>query len=458
VIVLSLTVISSIPLGLEATRVRAASAGSQTYYGHVPSLILVRDNPWAAQPTGLDPRSVQLSARLVLTASGDETRASAFLLPEGRLLGEFALNSMERVELSLPNGSFFKVVSNRPLSVVLTGGVEVGESSGVSTFQTSVEGGYVGKEFVFLALESKYPSRGRANLLPQKVYALEESDVTIWDKNGTRRAEFRLLANGLKELSLTPDRVYRLEATGNVMVQTFAIGEFGSKSCFYPAVEGGFLGRLFYGSGYVPEAAGVPPKRGFVASSPGRPTLRMANLEFQRPYEEFPMNDSWAFLPSRELSLSHLLLEAETPILLYFKSDENSTDGGGVAVGGLKAGQVAYVYVPPGESYLFAAEETVVTLDDVEFRVPADGILTIPEGVHKLSASGNVLLEVVNEAWNGLSTFGVTLPSIESLSIQNEGLRLRKVGEEGLPWTYIVAGVAAVALVVVVSLMARRRR
>jgi len=68
-----------------------------------------------------------------------------------------------------------------------------------------------------------------------------------------------------------------------------------------------------------------------------------------------------------------------------------------------------------------------------------------------------VLFEVVNIWWNGLSTFGVTLPSVESLDVSNEGLKLRKVGEESLPWTYIAAGVAA-AVVAVVLLMARRRR
>lgn len=450
VMVLSLVVVSSASLSLQGALVRASDAGSQTYYGYVPSVILVRG------ATGLDPRSVQLSARVVLIGNHDGTSASAFLLPERKLLGEFTLNRMERVELSLPNGSVFKVVADKPLTVMLAGGVEVTESSGVSTFQTSVGGGYVGREFIFLALESRYPSRGSVGGLPQRVYAFEECDVTVWDENETNVAEFRLPANGFKELSLTPDIVYRLEASGNVMVQTFALGEFRAKTCFYPAVEGGFLGKLFYGSGPMPEAT-VPPKRGFVASGAGQPALKVADLEFQKAYGEFEFNDSWAFLPASGLKVRHLVVEAETPILLYFKSDENSTDGGGVAMGGLRAGQTSYLYAPRGESYLFAAEETVVTLDDVDLRVPADSVVPIPEGVHKLAATKNVLFEVVNIWWNGLSTFGVTLPSVESLDVSNEGLKLRKVGEESLPWTYIAAGVAA-AVVAVVLLMARRRR
>ena len=63
--------------------------------------------------------------------------------------------------VKIPNGTLFKVVSNKILSVLLVGGNVAGrelepnlpEAPVAQTFYTSTEGSFVGREFVFIACQ-----------------------------------------------------------------------------------------------------------------------------------------------------------------------------------------------------------------------------------------------------------------------------------------------------------------
>jgi len=67
------------------------------------------------------------------------------------------VNRLEKVFVSLPNGTFFEIVSSKPLSVMLLGGRLLEEGQlWTSIFYTSLDGGYVGKEFVFMQVGRLY--------------------------------------------------------------------------------------------------------------------------------------------------------------------------------------------------------------------------------------------------------------------------------------------------------------
>jgi len=443
------------------------------YYGYVPRDIwgveadVVAAHDIVSYKISLG--SIRTYALLSIIGNADGTRAAVYTLPSRSLVKEVTLDEMEETIVSLPNGSFFKVVTDKPATVVLMGGeaMERGEAY-TTSWVPSVGGGYVGKKFIFKALQgSTQPSTG----LPYRVFALEAADVVVTDINGSQVFQFHLDANEVTELSFAPLRLFKLSATGNVMLQAFYIGwGFDPQgTSFYPAIEGGFIGKRFYGCGFKPELIDSPfihPE--YVVTGASESKLTLYDLEFKREHGTGQVGAGSRF--ATEIPVTYLMLESEQPAMLMLRSM-------GVAFAGLRAGQTAYLHVPTaenftGEAYLFAYKETTVTIDDVASKLQADGIIPLTAGLHKVSTTENVVIQVLNwAAPSGLhysyigkppgvmriADFGQYLPSAQAMSIANENLRMEPVVVVGLPLTYVAAGAAGVIVIVVVSALALSR-
>lgn len=435
----------------------SASSDEQVYYGHVPSRI------WRlaslAGRTWINPTTIMDRADLVLIAASESTTATVYRLPENERIGSFNLNKFQRADLSLPNGSVFKVVANMPLTVYLHGGSWVDgrdQPIGTSTFYTSTNGGYIGKEFIFLALQPTGPgeSVGRGGDLVHRIYALEDSHVTICDENSTVVEEVAIKANRAEARLLTNFNVYRLVSTGNIMLETFIIDVARARTVFYPAVEGGFVGRLFYGSGvgeYMTH--GSATERAFVVTSVDDAKVRVIDLDSQREFETHTVSAGGNL--SVFFRLPHMAVQSDKPIVLMFQS---STGDSGLAFGGLRAGQEAYYQVPEGESCIFTYKETTVTIDAMNFRVPADSIIPLNKGMHRISANENIIIQIVNIGGEqGFGTFGASVPSAQSLSITYADLRLKPIGEE-TTWIYYAAAVIPVVAIILVWRTRKRRK
>lgn len=446
---------------------QAQPAEEYVYYGYVPWNMY--ENATQMTWPGLSAwKYVLVANRALLIAVGnqDGTKVEVFTLPDGRLTDTLRVDRGQRAIAYLPTGAFFKAVSNKPVSLMFTGGVGLERGvEYVSTFYTSADGGYVGKEFNFISVTST--AEFWATGPPFQVYALEDSDIKVTDENGTVVAEFSLKANQVKGLFLESFVVHRLESTGHVMVQSFMI----KKSCFYPAVQGGFVGRLFYGTAadselwtgvddhpmegrHHPWASWAGDPRYFVLTSAEDANAVIYDVENKKKYQEFTLGAG--LNRSVQAKVPYMVVQTDKPILLEFKSAELE---GGLAVVGLKAGQTAYIYVPPGETYAFAYKQTTLGIDELRVSLPPDRIFKIPPGIHKVTTSENIIIEVLNVDSNqGLSYFGVSLPSAQSLDITYEGLRLKPVVPEETPVLMYAGAVAAVLIIVVAVALARRRR
>jgi len=453
----------------------AASAEDEhVYYGYVPREIWAVEGETRGGEDWLsyriDPESVRTYASVSIIGNQDGTRATVYTLLDRNLVREVTVDKMEEAVVSLPNGSFFKVVTDKPATVILMGGagMERGEAY-TTSWCPSVGGGYVGKEFIFKALQATAQAETG---LPYRVFALEAADVTVTDANGSTVSEFHLDPNEVKGLSFTPLGVYRLSATGNVMLQAFYIG-WGltpQGASFYPAVEGGFIGRKFYGCGFKPELVGspfIPPE--YIVTGVSESKLTVYDLEFKREQASARTEAGGRF--ATDIPVIYLVLESDQPVMFMLRSM-------GMAFGGLKAGQNAYVYVPTagnftGEAYLFAYKETAVTVDDTPSRLRADETLSLTPGLHKISTTENVVIEVLNWAaptgyhysYIGqppmsmrIAAFGQYLPSVQAMSITNEGVRVEPVVGGGLPLTYIAAVVGVAAVIVLLVFVLRRGR
>jgi len=200
-----------------------AQPESFTYYGFIPSDIRER-------PEGF----------LWVTGNYDGTHCQLYNLSDNKILKEFTVNRMELKAFTLPSGTLFKIVSNKPVTVIIKGRAKLGNfNADATTNYPSVEGTYVGKEFIFTA------NTGVAGHVPYRIFSLEETTVKITGADGSVLKEAKLPANGFLSFSPKNGTVYHVESTGYIEVASFNWQE----SYFVPAATGGFVGKIFYGSG-----------------------------------------------------------------------------------------------------------------------------------------------------------------------------------------------------------------
>jgi len=479
VMVLFLIVVSAVwmaGIGLRAAYVvgRTASVRAEqgyTYYGYVPSEIWWLEEIPGAQGYEryrVAPNSTRTQAYLSVIGNTADTSVAVYALPGRELITEFKVNRLENVRVKLSNGTFFKVVADRPVTVILMGGWAEDAQDFTMTFFTATDGGYVGKEFIFQALlGNTMPNTGP----PYQVHSLEDGHIVVYDVNESEALEFDLKANEMRQLALRPAALYRLVSTGYVLLQSFVVGWGWDPyaTVFYPAVQGGFLGRLFYGAGFRPELVGSPFIPGeYYLTSTEDAEVSIVDLANKRKYGDLPLTRGEP--RHMEIKVDHMALESDEEILLMHRAS-------GLAYAGLKAGQTAYVYVPTeinftGYAYLFASKPTTVTIDDTPMRLTGDDYAPLQGGLHRISASDNVVFQVVNWAREStieytyigippkilrLSSFAACIPSVEAMSITHEDLKPKPPLGEETPWPYIAAGAAVVA-VVVAALFLRRGR
>ena len=254
-----------------------------TYYGVVPDKIyryILNDwnagggNAWTNLSSGwsiatsssnylggslaLNDLQIATKSLLAIVAAEDGTDVNVYDLTNGNLLDEGHIDSMEKHLVLLANGTQFKVVSNKIVSILLLNYQQIPSTTAIDgpiprTFYTDVNGLYVGKKFVLMAPEQPGVVSGAASSQIGAFYAilaLEKAAVTVTGDDGTVLTTFSLDPNSYKFIALNSFRVYKIESsTGNIMVQSGTITGKGSATspCWaVPSAEGGFVGTAFY--------------------------------------------------------------------------------------------------------------------------------------------------------------------------------------------------------------------
>jgi hypothetical protein len=452
-----------------------------TYYGVVP-FKTYRYN----LTDEFDPNSayqIQVSdvfnmSLLSVVASEDDTHFVVSDLTTGRQISEGHISAMENSYTLLPNGTFFKVVSDKIVSVLLMEYATIPLSNVTDqpphTFYTSVDGLYVGKEFVFLVDEG---SGGVNNYM---IIALEKSTVTISNADGTVLNTYSLDANSYKNYPFTAFRVYKIESTGNIMLQAGAIPQWGGDThCFaVPCVEGGFVGKFFV----TKSITGYDPLRdyGYRISATENAKVTVYDLETKQVIKEYDVvggvgvgfQPPWAnalFIQSDKpitLSMVHNGTIEQTRPLESGGAYGGPYTGYGDAVTfiGVRANEDTEVYLPMSaqvEVYFFANQETQVTIDDSTHTIGANDyfVYTIP-GNHMISSDHDIIVEINH--WNGVPNFqgisftGAIIPCIELVSTDPD-VTITPMGE-GFPIMYIAIGGGVAAVAVIVGLLVMRRR
>jgi hypothetical protein len=113
------------------------------------------------------------------------------------------------------------------------------------------------------------------------------------------------------------------------------------------------------------------------------------------------------------------------------------------------------------EAYIFASEETDITLDGNDWIIQAGTYYSLSTpGTHTIRANKNVVVETLN--WpntpenQGLAYNGVQIPSVQTVDMVVD-VTLTPLGE-GFPIMYVVIGAAAAGICVIVAFIFMRGR
>jgi hypothetical protein len=129
----------------------------------------------------------------------------------------------------------------------------------------------------------------------------------------------------------------------------------------------------------------------------------------------------------------------------------------------VKPGEPTRFYVPincTAKAYLFTYKETIVVLDQLRLKMPADGYLPIQQGIHEISADSEVVIQVVHwpniPASQRIASFASIIPSSQSARMTVR-IRLTPLAGEETP-IMLYAGIATVAAALAVIFFLYRSR
>jgi hypothetical protein len=495
-LVVSVLITSSFLLLSEPVSLASAQLDEEyTYYGVVPA------NNYQYNLTDPDDPNSEwiLNARygvarltlLTITAGQDNTNVKVYNLTTGKLVAQDQLNSMENLYVTLSNGTIFKVVSDQPVSVLLLnyqGMPDASATEGVlslfpapSTFYTSTDGLFVGKEFVLTASEqTSVVVDGRTGAF-YTILALETATVTVTRDDG-EETPYSFEPNTYRFLLLRPFRTYRFESTGNIMIQSGTIPGVADRDnlglvddFFVPAAEGGFVGKTFYTRSST--EWDIQRDYGYRVSAVEDARVTVYNLETYEVLEVLSVKggSGVGFL----LAAPVIAVQSDRPITLELihngsieQTHPRAGHPGGIYGGygrgltfiGIRPNEDTPIYLPVDshvEAYIFASEETQITIDGSPYTLSADSYYSYTQpGTHTIRSERNIVVQV--NSWprepanQGNRFSGALVPCVETISLVPE-VTLTPLGA-GFPMMYVAIGIAAAVIAVVAMFLLRKKR
>jgi len=471
--------LSVVILSLIQPVLRGAASPEQqapyVFYGYAPPTVKLE---FAGQ--GSFYNHVGSSPILDVIGIADGTAVEVRNVTSGGLVDSFTVNRMELHETILRNDTYFKVVSSKLVAVCLRSGGEV------STFYPSVDGTFIGKEFIFMAL-----------LGAQRIFFVEGGSVTVYDREGRVVAESQGSANSVKDVSLRGYDVYRAVSTGSVLIASIASSFFQ----YLPSLTGGFIGRHFYGGpfgdhGWVTSIYVVALEESEVSvydlTKPGW----LIALEGPIVRKRLAAGESWY----------NITVLGDTPMRIESTGNISVLAGQGGGEGGHPWSKTGWWMVPafttmreslplpeylgddikvigalanqeigfyaPTEAIIFPTEDTSVMIDGGATTLRRDAPFTLTGGVHSVRADAAVIIQIMGVGLRAeFSSMGQYNPSMvlyrdyssyASYLVPVQGLGQTyppppPIGGVGELIPYVAAGVAVPVAIVVLFIALRRR-
>lgn len=468
---------------LSTNQVRASPAAEEyVFYGYAPTTIgtigltrpFINATEWL---TG--------GIRLFIIGISDGTNVEVYDLTARTLLASTAINAMEVYELTLANETFFKVVSDKMVSALLEGGATrtweswfLRPAEGYSTFYPSIEGSFIGREFVFLATKTFWcPGIYLYEEDMYHVFGLEKSHITVYDAAGGTAAEFDVDARGYSRVELTSGEVYRAVSTGNIMI----LATYEDAFTYLPSLTGGFTGKHFMATRPGDTWAGDKQSCLVIAQEDSEVSV----YDITRPGWQIALSgpDVKKSIAAGEVWFN-TSIEANKPVGVESTGEVAVLFGGGGIYWGttyqtsfekpenmgedisflaVDAGEEISFYAP-SMAIIFASDDVMAEVDGVIGTMEIDGYRVLLEGFHRVSADKPFVIEVLGDAntfselepEHGYDDWGSYLIPVQSIGLTYP--EPPPIGGLGELFIYIIVGVVAVVAIVAVVVLRMRRK
>jgi len=458
----------------------AAEGRSYEYYGYVPNLNYTYglDADPEPVPTLEDPHPgwhINGTAYLDIVGIEDDTEVSVYGImnpDEPRLLASKTIDRMELWTYRLPRDYYFKVSADKRVAVTFGGGTQYGATyGGFSCFYPSTDGGFAGKEFIFLAQLSRRFGTGDIPV-HHAIYAVDDAHVTIYDDQDRVVWEKDIAANNARQkIQLEPPReVYRVVSTGRIMVANWVVGDWIA----LPNSQGGYVGMRFFASQNSYEGAGgISGQTVLMIAAQDEDThVKVASLLGKFSVEEDVAARSVWIVEGKDVPMRGEPTEiTSNKLIMVFAGEMNAipqTDpnamyqGSGLmtmrdstAFFGVRADEPITFQVL-AQAIVFSPEadaEVIVEPYGLTLDVKKGYYAQLPTGVITVKANTTVIIEALSQ------TERPKLVSVGGYLINNEAVEIEysppKVSEGELPLVPIAVAVAAVAIVAAVFLKKR---
>ncbi|MDH5440598.1 MAG: hypothetical protein OEZ48_17805 [Candidatus Bathyarchaeota archaeon] len=387
---------------------------------------------------------------------------------------------------------YFKVVADKPVAVCLSGvqklifGVRTQVSAwrGFDTFYPSTDGGFSGKEFIFMATHTTWaPGIYAYEMNACFIFSVDDSRVTVFDADGAEITELDAAAGSFNKISLEAGAVYRVVSTGRILV----VGLSSEAFTYVPSLTGGFVGRHFY-CVVAPDWAGRGEKSSLVVVAHEDADVSVYDLGRPSWHIQLLGSDLTENLKSGEMWYNETIL-AKTPLRIestgdisvlvgnggaWWGADPNITAhmpqniGDDISFTGVGPGRELQFYAPT-KAVLFATKDSLVSLDGVVVSIKQDEPLTVLGGIHIIQPNAPIIVEVLGEGgWDpdyeaefgrqptGYESWGSYLISAQSLEVNYPQPPPLTGISELIP--FIAVGIAVPAALIALLVWRRRAR
>lgn len=495
-LIISLFVLQLIAFPLTLTSLVYAGEG-YVYYGYIPpstdiaqnltiagereSYTNLSRNGWVEEQT----RSGRVSyvvpsgySLLDIVGWSDNTHVEVWDLLTGEEINSTTVNRLEKQTVYIRHGTFFKVVASQKLAVMLSGGADcyAGESTtgGFSTFYPSVEGGFRGKEFMFMAAAPTHPYAYTAAAQGFNFFLMAPEEVhwKLQDSNGIWSTEDTTKQRGIRTIMLqsrvwyTGEQngvgssvVFDVTASDDVIVSCAASDDYEA----VPALTGGFVGKDFYAP--VHQTLQEPGRTCAFIVMPleeGKVTVYSKALDVlaEKTFtSEDVANRAYWF---KDIGNGKFELFAESTGNICFMVGQTmrlTTEdflGDDITFMGSKPGEEIRFYAPT-MAVVFAPETTSVTIDGkAPSTLEESRFLLLDSGPHSVKADGHVIVEILAQStvWDSWGNYLILPSDVDKTYTVPSGLLEKPVDYN----TYIIIAAVVVAAAAAAILILRRRQ
>jgi len=201
----------------------------------------------------------------------DNTRVSIYDITDpdaATLVSEGTVNKEENFLFKATFRKYYKIITDKPVVAWLVGGSAHNwpennyGGCGGSTFYPSVEGSYVGREFIYIAGGTYYYTTGTGSAwlgtdvytqippasFETKVYSIQQADIKVYNASGALLYQFSMGPDMCKSFPSTCMVTYHVVSTGDIILQCA-----GGGNCFTiaPSTNGNLVGKIHYGSTFA---------------------------------------------------------------------------------------------------------------------------------------------------------------------------------------------------------------